>query len=74
LHVAVTDDRARAAAEFAQSSGLDAADALSSPHTLIGTVDEIVADLRSRQQNLGVSDYVVSQSALDALAPVLATL
>jgi probable F420-dependent oxidoreductase len=74
LHVAVTDDRARAAAEFAQSSGLDAADALSSPHTLIGTVDEIVADLRSRQHNLGVSDYVVSQSALDALAPVLATL
>ena len=74
LHVAVTHDRTRAAADFSASSGLDAAEALSSPHTLIGTVDEIVADLLSRQQSLGVSDYVVSQSALDALAPVLTTL
>jgi hypothetical protein len=41
---------------------------------LLGTIDEIVADLRSRQQSLGLSDYVVSQSALDALAPVLAAL
>ena len=71
LHVAVTDDRARAAADFAAASGLDADEALTSPHALIGTVDEIVADLRSRQQRLGLSDYVVSQSALDALAPVL---
>jgi hypothetical protein len=41
---------------------------------LIGTIDEIVADLHARQHSLGVSDYVVSQSALDALAPVLAAL
>ena len=74
LHVAVTDDRARAAADFAASSGLDPAEALSSPHTLIGTIDEIVADLQSRQRSLGVSDYVVSQSALEALAPVLTAL
>jgi probable F420-dependent oxidoreductase len=74
LHVAVTDDRARAAADFAASSGLDADDALSSPHTLIGTVDEIVADLRARRQTLGFGDYVVSQSALETLAPVLAAL
>ena len=74
LHVAVTDDRARAADDFAASSGLDADEVLSSPHTLIGTVDEIVTDLRTRQQRLGFSDYVVSQSALDALAPVLAAL
>ncbi|TML09099.1 MAG: TIGR03621 family F420-dependent LLM class oxidoreductase [Actinobacteria bacterium] len=74
LHVAVTDHRARAAADFAESAGLDADEALSSPHTLIGTVGEIVADLRSRQQTLGLSDYVVSQSALDTLAPVLAAI
>jgi probable F420-dependent oxidoreductase len=74
LHVAITDDRAQAAADFAASSGLDATDALSSPHALIGTVDEIAADLRTRQQHLGFCDYVVSQSALDALAPVLAAL
>ena len=74
LHVAVTDDRARAGADFAASSGLDPAEVRSSPHTLIGTVDEIVADLRARQAELGVSDYVVSQVALDALAPVLAAL
>ena len=66
--MAVTDDRARAADDFAASSGLDPTEVLSSPHTLIGTVDEIVADLRARQQSLGFSDYVVSQSALDALA------
>ncbi|MEO5838260.1 MAG: TIGR03621 family F420-dependent LLM class oxidoreductase [Acidimicrobiales bacterium] len=74
LHVAVTDDRVRAAEEFAASSGLEAAEALSSPHTMIGTVDEIVADLRARQANLGLSDYVVSQSAINALAPVVAAL
>jgi probable F420-dependent oxidoreductase len=74
LHVAVTDDRARAADDIAASSGLAAGEALSSPHALIGTVDEIVADLRARQRSLGFCDYVVSQSALDALAPVLAAL
>jgi probable F420-dependent oxidoreductase len=74
LHVAVTNDRQKAAADFAATAGLDGAQALASPHLLIGTVDEIVADLRSRRQSLGVSDYVVSQSALDALAPVLAAL
>jgi hypothetical protein len=41
---------------------------------LIGTVDEIVADLRARRQLLGFGDYVVSQSALETLAPVLAAL
>jgi alkanesulfonate monooxygenase SsuD/methylene tetrahydromethanopterin reductase-like flavin-dependent oxidoreductase (luciferase family) len=74
LQVVVTDDRLKAAADFAAAAGFDAAEALSSPHLLLGTIDEIVADLRSRQQSLGLSDYVVSQSALDALAPVLAAL
>jgi alkanesulfonate monooxygenase SsuD/methylene tetrahydromethanopterin reductase-like flavin-dependent oxidoreductase (luciferase family) len=74
LYVAVTDDRARAAADFAASSGLDAAEALTSPHTLSGTVDEIVADHHERRASMGVSDYVVSQTALDALAPILAAL
>jgi probable F420-dependent oxidoreductase len=74
LHVAITEGRARAAAEFAASSGLEPDDVRSSPHTLIGTVDEIVADLRARRESLGVADYVVSQSALETLAPVLAAL
>jgi probable F420-dependent oxidoreductase len=74
LHVAVTGDRQRAATDFGATVGLDAAEALASPHVLIGTVDEIVADLHDRQRTLGVSDYVVSQSALETLAPVLAAL
>jgi len=74
LHVAITGARTNAAADFAATAGLDPAEALTSPHLLIGTIDEIVADLHARQHSLGVSDYVVSQSALDALAPVLAAL
>jgi probable F420-dependent oxidoreductase len=74
LHVAVTDDRAGAIAAFAASSGLDPTEVRASPHVLVGTVDEIVADLDERRRTLGVSDYVVSQSALEALTPVLAAL
>lgn len=74
LAVAVTDDRARAAAELGQGLALDPDAVLDSPHALVGTVDQIVEDLRRRQVELGFDRYVVSQSAVDDLAPVVAAL
>ena len=37
-------------------------------------LDSVTAEMGRLQQTLGLSDYVVSQSALDTLAPVLAAI
>jgi probable F420-dependent oxidoreductase len=74
LVVSITDDRWAAAATLGRPLGLDAAELLESPHALIGTSDEIRDDLLRRRDEYGFADYVVSQSALDALAPVVSTI
>jgi probable F420-dependent oxidoreductase len=73
--VGVTEDR-RAAAEELTSRWpqLSADEVLASPYVLIGTVDEIVADLQARRERWGISYYVVQEPYLDALAPVVARL
>ncbi|HEX7097377.1 MAG TPA: TIGR03621 family F420-dependent LLM class oxidoreductase, partial [Acidimicrobiales bacterium] len=65
LYVAVTSDRWAAASQIGRQVGLDAADLLESPHALIGSVPEIVDDLRRRRDEYGVMEHVVSQRALD---------
>lgn len=74
LTVKVTNDRWRDATELGRQLGLDAADLLESPHALIGTTAQIVDDLRARQLDYGFSRYVVSQSAVHDLAPVVTQL
>ena len=71
LFVAVTDDRWSAAVDFAASVGVDADDVLSSPHALVGTPIEIADDLQRRRDEYGITEYVVSERSLDALAPVI---
>ena len=44
------------------------------PHTLIGSVDQIVNDLQERRERYGVSYIVVFEEQLDAFAPVVARL
>ena len=44
---------------------------LESPYALIGTVDQIVEDLRARRVRWGVSSYAIHEPYLDALAPVV---
>jgi probable F420-dependent oxidoreductase len=74
LFVAVTGDRWSAAAELGRPIGLDAAEVLESPHALVGSVDDIVDDLRRRRDEYGFDHYVVSQAVVDDLAPVVEAL
>jgi probable F420-dependent oxidoreductase len=74
LFVAVTDDRWGAARALGRPIGLDAAEVLESPHALVGSVDDIVDDLRRRQDEFGFDHYVVSQPVVDDLAPVVEAL
>lgn len=72
--VVVTDDRDAIAAELAPAFGLSPAEALGSPHTLVGTVDQIVDDLVARRERFGISAIGVGLDALESLAPVVARL
>jgi hypothetical protein len=73
--VLVTDDRAQAAEDLAARwADLAAEEILQSPYVLVGTVDQLVEDLRARRERWGLSYYVVFETAMDALAPVVARL
>jgi probable F420-dependent oxidoreductase len=79
LHVrvhltAVTDDRAALADALAPDFGLTPEQALETPHALVGTVDEIAEDLIARRERFGISYIGISVDALDAIAPVIASL
>ena len=70
--VVVTDDRHRTAQELATRwPALSAHDLLESPYLLIGTVDQMVEDLRARRDLWGISYYTTFEPYLDALAPVV---
>ena len=73
--VIVTDDRRAAAQELCQRwTALSMEDILGSPFVLLGSVDEIVADLEARRARWGLSYYVVQEPYADALNPVVARL
>jgi hypothetical protein len=74
--VIVTDDRRRVAEDLAQErwGQLSADDILESPYSLIGTVEELVEDLRVRRQRWGISYVLIHEPYLEALAPVIARL
>lgn len=70
--VLVTEDRSGAAEELSrQVSELSPEDALGSPFLLLGTHDEIAADLLERRERFGISYVVVFGPAMEALAPVV---
>jgi probable F420-dependent oxidoreductase len=73
--VVVTGDRRSAAEELARRwPMLRTDDILASPFVLLGSVDEIAAQLVEHRARWGLSYYVVFDSALDAFAPVVARL
>jgi probable F420-dependent oxidoreductase len=47
---------------------------LESPHFLVGTVDQMVADLKERRKRFGISNIMVGSGEVDALSPVVAQL
>lgn len=73
--VIVTDDRRGAAQELsARWPSLTADEILASPYVLVGTVDQIVDDLRARRDRWGISYIMTHEPFTDALAPVVARL
>jgi probable F420-dependent oxidoreductase len=68
----LTDDRVGYASALAPAFGLTPHEALQMPIVLVGTVDEICADLIERREQYGFSYIVVHN--LDAFAPVVARL
>ena len=73
--VVVTDDRRQTAEELrGRWTQLTADEILQCPYVLIGTVGQMVEDLRARLQRWGISYYVVREPDLDAFAPVVARL
>ena len=70
----VTDDRLSVAAGIAQGFGTTAEALLDSPHTLIGSVEQLVDDLEARRARFGISYVTIFEPALEAFAPVVARL
>ena len=68
--VIVTDDRRAAAQTLAADWELTPAEALASPHALIGTVEQIAADVRARRDRDGISYLSVFEQDMQAFAPV----
>jgi probable F420-dependent oxidoreductase len=64
-------DRLARAAELGRPTGLSGEQALTSPTVLVGTVDQICADLLARRDRFGFSYVVVSQGAMEDMAPVV---
>jgi probable F420-dependent oxidoreductase len=73
--VIVADDRRSAVQELAARwPQLTVDDLLASPYLLVGTVDEMVDDLRARRDRWGISYVMTHEPFMDALAPVVARL
>jgi probable F420-dependent oxidoreductase len=72
--VVVTDDRRRAAEELTSRWTQLTPDDLQSPYVLIGTMDQMVEDLRARRERWGISYFVIQEPYLDDFAPIVARL
>jgi probable F420-dependent oxidoreductase len=73
--VTLTDDRAAMAAQLQQQvPTLSIDDILSSPYSLIGTAEQIAAELAERKERLGISYITVFEKDLTAMTEVMAVL
>jgi probable F420-dependent oxidoreductase len=70
----ITDDRESVATMMAGGIGAESKDILAMPHFLIGTVDELVDDLRARRERYGISYVIVPGEVDESFAPVVAKL
>ena len=67
----ITDDRDSLASGMAAGLAMEPADILAIPHFLIGPVEQIVDDLRSRREEYGFSYVIVPGEFAEAFAPVV---
>lgn len=72
IHLAmITDDREAVAREIAPLIGLSVADAIESPHSLVGTVLEIVDDVKRLRDRWGISYISIDAENIEEFAPVI---
>lgn len=67
------DDRRAAIAEFARDQ-LTPDEALESPFTLIGSIEQLADLLHARRERWGISSFTVFEPAAETLAPLIAQL
>jgi hypothetical protein len=69
--VIVTLERKATTAQLGPTVGLTGGELLQCLQALIGTEDEIVADLLARRAELGISYITVSENDMEVLAPIV---
>jgi probable F420-dependent oxidoreductase len=75
VHLAlITDDREGTAEALAPALGLTAADALGTPHALVGTVEQCIETVQGWRERWGISYVSFTADAMDTMAPVVARL
>lgn len=75
--VVITDHRYRAAEELAVRrgwSGISTEQVLEMPSIFIGSVEEIIHDMQERRERYGISYYVIRDSAMELVSPIVAKL
>ena len=70
----VTDDRDTMAAKVGGSMGMDAATLLASPHSLVGSPEQLVDELIEQRERWQGSYVTVQADVFEAFAPVVAAL
>ena len=76
-NVVIADDHRRATEQYIQArgwSGISVDDVLAMPSELIGSVDRIIEQMQARRERYGFSYYVLSDSVMEAFAPIVARL
>lgn len=72
--IIVTDDRDGAAEKVGGGMGMDAATILASPHTLVGSAEQIAEELVEQRERWQGSYVTIQSDAIDSFAPVVAAL
>ena len=67
----VTGDQAKLAERIAPGYGMSPAEALDSPHVLIGNVGQIVETLQQRRERYGFTYIALSGDSYEQMAPVV---
>ena len=70
----VTDDRDVVAGKVGGAMGMDAGTLLASPHTMVGSAEQIADELVEQRERWQGSYVTVQSDALEAFAPVVAVL
>lgn len=75
--IILTDDRRGEAARLIAArgwQGIAVGDVLAMPSVVIGTIEEVAADLVARRDRYGFSYYIVADGDMEAFAPLVARL